>query len=97
MVETYGVDEERFYFVTENVLGTVPTNPALLSVPTDPIDPGFDPGNLKLRGPGSYDLQAIKKGLRKPSLKIASYCLPMRRSSFCSGRKRIRTRASVVR
>jgi hypothetical protein len=75
MVETYGTDEERFYYVVESVLGTTPPNPAMLGPACDPIDPGFDPSNLKLRGGGSYDLQAIKKGLRKPSLKIG-YALP---------------------
>jgi hypothetical protein len=75
MVETYGMDEQRFYSVVESVFGTTPTNPTMLSVPSDPIDPGFDPGNLKLRGGGNYDLQSIKKGLRKPSLKIG-YALP---------------------
>ena len=75
MVDTYGVDEERFYYVAETVFGTTPTNPSMLSVPCDVIDPGFDPSNLKLRGAGSYDLQVIKKGLRKPSLKVG-YVLP---------------------
>lgn len=75
MVETYGVDEERFYYVAESVFGTTPTNPAMLSVPADVIDPGLDPSNIKLRGAGSYDLQAIKKGLRKPGLKV-NYVLP---------------------
>ena len=75
MVETYGVDEERFYYVTETVFGTTPTSPSMLGMPCDTIDPGFDPSNLKLRGTGSYDLQNIKKGVRKPSLKIG-YVLP---------------------
>ena len=75
MVDTYGVDEERFYYVTETVFGTTPTNPSMLGVPCDVIDPGLDPSNLKLRGAGSYDLQAIKKGLRKPNLKIG-YIVP---------------------
>ena len=75
MVETYGVDEHRFYYVVEDNFGETPTNPAMLSVPADVIDPGFDAGNIKLRGAGSYDLQAIKKGLRKPSLKVA-YVVP---------------------
>jgi len=75
MVETYGIDEERFYYVEESVFGTTPTNPAMLGAPCDGIDPVFDPSNIKLRGAGSYDLQAIKKGLRKPSLKI-NYKLP---------------------
>jgi len=75
MVETYGVDEERFYYVAESVFGTTPTNPSMLSVPADVIDPGLDPSNIKLRGAGSYDLQAIKKSLRKPGLKV-NYVLP---------------------
>jgi len=75
MVETYGVGEERFYYVAESVFGTTPTSPAMLSVPCDAIDPGFDSGNILLRGAGSYDLQAIKKGLRAPDLKI-SYVVP---------------------
>jgi len=75
MVDTYGVDEERFYYVVETVFGTTPTNPSMLGVPCDVIDPGLDPSNLKLRGAGSYDLQAIKKGLRKPNLKIG-YIVP---------------------
>jgi hypothetical protein len=75
MVETYGTDEERFYYVEESVFGTTPTNPAMLGMPCDVIDPGFDPSNIKLRGVGSYDLQLIKKGLRKPSLKV-SYVVP---------------------
>jgi hypothetical protein len=75
MVDTYGVDEERFYYVEESVFGTTPTNPSMLGVPCNVIDPGLDPSNLKLRGAGSYDLQAIKKGLRKPNLKI-DYIVP---------------------
>lgn len=75
MVETYGMDEQRFYYVVEDDLGTTPTNPSMLGMPCDPIEPAFDPSNMKLRGGGSYDLQDIKKGLRKPSLKIG-YALP---------------------
>ena len=75
MVETYGVDEERFYYVEESEFGTTPTNPSMLGAPCEVIDPGFDPSNIKLRGTGSYDLQAIKKGLWKPNLKI-NYVLP---------------------
>jgi hypothetical protein len=75
MVDTYGVDEERFYYVTETVFGTTPATPGMLGPSCDVIDPGFDPSLIKLRGAGSYDLGAIKKGLRKPSLKIG-YMLP---------------------
>jgi len=75
MVETYGEDEQRFYYVDETNFGETPTNPYLISVPDASIDPGLDVGNIKLRGAGSYDLQAIKKGLRKPSLKVG-YVVP---------------------
>ena len=75
MVETYGSEEERIYYVAETVFGTTPTNPTMLSVPADQIEPSVDPGNIKLRGAGSYDLQVIKKGLRQVGLKV-SYPLP---------------------
>jgi hypothetical protein len=75
MVETYGSDEEQIYFVVEDTFGATPANPAMLSVPAEQIEPSVDAGNIKLRGAGSYDLQAIKKGLREPNLKLA-YILP---------------------
>jgi len=75
MVETYGSDQQRFYYVDESVYGTTPTNPSMLGVPADQIDPGIDPGNIKLRGVGSYDLQLIKKGLRQVGLTMG-YPLP---------------------
>src|SRR3989337_1281835 len=75
MVETYGSNEERVYYVAEDTFGTTPTNPAMLSVPADQIEPSIDPGNIKLRGAGNYDLQVIKKGLRQVGLKV-SYPLP---------------------
>jgi len=75
MVETYGSDEERVYYVAESAFGTTPTNPSMLSVPADQIEPSIDPGNIKLRGAGSFDLQLIKKGLRQVELKIG-YPLP---------------------
>jgi hypothetical protein len=75
MVETYSSEEERVYFVAEDNFGTTPSNPGMLSVPADGIEPSIDPGNIKLRGAGSHDLQAIKKGLRQVGLKL-SYPLP---------------------
>ncbi len=75
MVETYGSDEERVYYVAENVFGTTPANPSMLSVPADQIEPSVDPGLIKLRGAGSFDLQVIKKGLRQVGLKVG-YPLP---------------------
>jgi hypothetical protein len=75
MVETYGSDEERIYYAVESAYGVTPASPTMLSVPADSIEPSIDPGLIKLRGAGSPDLQAIKKGLRQVGLKI-SYPLP---------------------
>jgi len=75
MVETYGAHEARLYYVEETTYGTTPTNPAMLGVPAESIDPNINPGNIKLRGIGSRDLQAIKRGLRAPTLKV-TYPLP---------------------
>jgi hypothetical protein len=76
MVETYGMDEERFYYIAETVPGTTPTTtPAMLGVPCESIDPSLDVGNILLRGAGNYDLLAIKKGTRAPSLKVG-YIVP---------------------
>jgi hypothetical protein len=75
MPETYSAHESRVYYVEETAYGQTPTNPSMLSVPAKSIEPAVNPSNIKLRGVGSIDLQAIKKGLRAPSLKIA-YPLP---------------------
>jgi hypothetical protein len=47
----------------------------MLSVPAESLETTVNQSNIKLRGVGSIDLQAVKKGLRVPSLKIA-YPLP---------------------
>ena len=75
MPETYSAHESRVYYVEETAYGQTPTNPSMLSVPAESLEPTVNPSNMKLRGVGSIDLQAIKKGLRVPSLKIA-YPLP---------------------
>ena len=75
MPETYSSHESRVYYVEESTYGQTPSNPSMLSVPAESIEPSISPNNIKLRGVGSVDLQAIKKGLRAPSLKIA-YPLP---------------------
>jgi hypothetical protein len=75
MPETYSSHENRIYYVEESTYGQTPSNPSMLSVPAQSIEPAVNPNNIKLRGVGSVDLQAIKKGLRAPSLKIA-YPLP---------------------
>lgn len=75
MPETYSSHESRVFYVEEQAFGQTPTEPTMLSVPAQSIEPAVSPNNIKLRGVGSVDLQAIKKGMRTPSLKI-SYLLP---------------------
>lgn len=75
MPETYSAHESRIYYVEESAYGQTPTNPAMLSVPAESLEPSVNPNNIKLRGVGNIDLQAVKKGLREPSLKI-TYPLP---------------------
>ena len=75
MPETYGSHESKIYYVDEATYGATPSNPTMLGVPAESIEPAINPNNIKLRGVGSMDLQAIKKGLRDPSLKI-SFPLP---------------------
>jgi hypothetical protein len=75
MPETYSSHESRVYYVDETAYGQTPTNPSMLSVPAESIEPAVNPSNIKLRGVGSIDLQTIKKGLRALSLKIG-YPLP---------------------
>jgi hypothetical protein len=71
MPETYSSHESKIYYIEEATYGTTPaTAPAMLGVPAESIEPTVNPNNIKLRGVGSVDLQAIKKGLRAPSLKI---------------------------
>jgi hypothetical protein len=75
MPETYSAHESRIYYVDEATYGQTPVPPSMLSVPAESLEPSVNPNNIKLRGVGSIDLQAIKKGLRAPSLKIV-YPLP---------------------
>jgi len=70
MVETYGAHETRVYFVAESSYGTTPSNPAMLGINTQGVEPSLDPGLIKVRGVGSRDLQSLSKGLRKVLLKI---------------------------
>jgi hypothetical protein len=72
MVDTYGAHESRVYFVAESVYGVTPTSPIMVGVNTEGVEPGLDPGLIKIRGVGSRDLQSLSKGLRKVHLKIPS-------------------------
>jgi hypothetical protein len=44
----------------------------MVGVNTEGVEPGLDPGLIKIRGVGSRDLQSLTKGLRKVHLKIPS-------------------------
>ncbi|MEM2281380.1 MAG: phage tail tube protein [Candidatus Bathyarchaeia archaeon] len=75
MPETYGAHECRVYYVQESVYGQTPANPTMISVNAENVDAAIDPSLVKVRGVGSRDLAAIKRGLRKPTLRI-SHILP---------------------
>ncbi len=71
MPETYSAHEAKIYYIDEVTYGQTPSNPTMLGIPAESIEPTLNPNNIKIRGVGSIDLQAIKKGLRAPSIKIA--------------------------
>lgn len=75
MVETYGAHETRIYYVEEATYGQTPPNPAMLGIPAENVEPAINPSNIKVRGVGNVDLQAVKKGLRSVTLKVV-YPLP---------------------
>ncbi|MEM3699847.1 MAG: phage tail tube protein [Candidatus Bathyarchaeia archaeon] len=71
----YGAHEAKIYYVEETSYGETPSNPAMLGIKAESVEPLLNPNLIKVRGVGSRDLQAIKKGLRDVSVKIA-YPLP---------------------
>ncbi len=72
----YGAHEAKFYYVSETTYGRIPASPAMSGIEniTD-VEPSVNPGLIKLRGIGSRDLTAIKKGLKQVALKVV-YALP---------------------
>jgi hypothetical protein len=65
-----------FNYIVEAYLGApLPENPQFKTLTADNIDPGIDPALIKVRGCGSRDLIALKRGLLKADLKV-SYPLP---------------------
>ncbi|MEM2105874.1 MAG: phage tail tube protein [Candidatus Bathyarchaeia archaeon] len=73
MPETYGAHECRVYFVQETNYGETPANPSMLGVNAETVEPSLEPNLLKVRGVGSRDLQALKRGFRNATLKIQHY------------------------
>ena len=75
-MSVYGAHEAKIYYVEESTYGETPTTPDMLGIgPVENVEPAINPGLIKVRGTGSVDLQAIKKGLRQPSVKVA-FALP---------------------
>lgn len=70
MPETYGAQECKAFFVQESTYGQTPSNPTMTGIPAENIEPSISPSLIKVRGIGSRDLIALKKGLRLPTLKI---------------------------
>jgi len=73
MVETYGAHECRVYFVQETTYGETPTNPSMVGINAEGVEPSLEPNLIKVRGVGSRDLQALKKGFRNVTLKIQHF------------------------
>ena len=71
----YGSHEARIYYVQETNYGETPSNPSMIGVSPESVEPYVDPGLIKIRGIGSRDLQTIRRGVRQASLKIG-YPLP---------------------
>jgi len=68
----YTGEEARAYYVEEATYGTTPTNPAMLCIGViQEIEPALDPKNIVLRGIGSRNVKAIRRGLRHIDLKVA--------------------------
>jgi len=71
----YGAHEAKIYYVEETSYGVTPSNPTMLGVKAESVEPALNPSLIKVRGIGSRDLQSIKKGLRQANMKIV-YPLP---------------------
>jgi len=71
----YGAHEAKIYYVQETNYGETPANPSMIGIKAESVEPALNPSLIKVRGIGSPDLQAIKKGLRHVGIKVA-YPLP---------------------
>jgi len=71
----YGAHEAKIYYVQENNYGETPANPSMTGIIAESVEPALTPSLIKVRGIGSRDLQAVRKGLRNVGIKL-SYPLP---------------------
>lgn len=70
--------QQRAYYNTEATFGTFDATATRYCLPWNSIDPGFDPGLVKVRSVGSAFYNSLPKGMKKGNLKLGWY-LP----SFC--------------
>ncbi len=70
MVDTYSAEEEAFYYIDEATFGVTPNAPAFLGHPCSSITPNINANNLQVRGCGSINYIANKRGRLLPELKI---------------------------
>jgi hypothetical protein len=72
----YAGATSKFNYILESYLGApLPPNPVFTTLTADDIEPAIDPALVKIRGCGTRDLIALKRGLLKADLTIA-YPLP---------------------
>ncbi|MDH7477099.1 MAG: phage tail tube protein [Candidatus Bathyarchaeota archaeon] len=71
----YGSHEAKIYYVEETNYGETPSNPTMVGLKAESVEPVLNPSLIKVRGVGNRDLQAIKRGFRDVGLKVA-YPLP---------------------
>ncbi len=70
MVETYGSHQAKFSYVEETNYGQTPGT-TMYSLPAAfSAEPDLNPALIKVRGIGSVDLQAIRRGLRHVDFKV---------------------------
>lgn len=67
----YTGEEATAYYVEETTYGTTPTNPAMLYIGViQEVEPALDPRNIVIRGIGSRNPKALRRGLRHIDLKM---------------------------
>jgi len=67
----YTGEQARAYYVEEATYGTTPTDPTMLCIGViQEVEPAVDPKNIVLRGIGSRNVKAIRRGLRNIDLKV---------------------------
>jgi len=71
----FGAHEAKLYYVQETDYGVTPANPSMTGLRAESVEAPLNPGLIQVRGIGSRDLQALRRGLRQVALKIG-YPLP---------------------